>query len=748
MLLLLLEIGLLVAGLIALVTGKFRLGKDRVVVGAVARVAGLVLMLPLPLGFAIGFMIGLQQTLQGKQVEAAKWQGTLALLEWGLVGGCALLGFGIARAARPDRQQAEAGPEAGPADESEDGITAQPPRPRAPAGGPGREARRRPTERPRRAAPSGLGVVWWVVGGVAAGFLLLAAAGGLLLWWALSVAPVPQPVGPDAGPAGPGAADDRPVDLADLWGPPPGRDAAEAELDTPSRPPFAVDPQLGNAGAACYLRDMRPFDSREGNNGWAGVSVTFEGHPSPHAVVIEPGFGGTVARRRYALGKQARVFRSGVGFTDDPNGYRRTFSPAVFVVLGDGKELWTSKAIGENGLSDECTLDVSNVEVLELRVRRGWGLGFSAPVWIEPRVFKDRARADDDPPAGLARGAPEPAPPPKAARLPLKEGSRQVEDAAVTTLRLGAEEVLPCLCWSDDGRSFFYLDGPRGVLGQVALDGLAEVRRLEVGGKCSWLSASAEGLLVTVAERSQVWVVDPQGLRVKARLDVPGAERAVSAPGLSVAFARGTPLGFPGGAHLYALDLRAGTVGRAAIDGLPDKFLPAWQGARLTADGKYLFTRHTELNRFRVDGPRLTYEDTGPNVVGQGRVVDLVLSPDSRFACLPAGGGNDIAGPFPGRPELRRYSLYVYPVRDLHRPAFPLEVGAYPTVMGFDPAARLVYAKNSDYQLMVFDETGQLKKQYQISNPTDEVRQFLAHPKGRKLLLLANKLYLVELGPE
>jgi hypothetical protein len=526
---------------------------------------------------------------------------------------------------------------------------------------------------------------------------------------------------------------------------PAAGDPDQAQLDAPARPPFAVDPKLEAAGTVFYLHDLQAFDCLQKEDGWAAVKVLFEGRHSPHAVVVNPGFGGSVARRRYALGKQARVFKSGVGFSDDPNGYRRQIDPAVFVVLGDGKELWRSKPIIQNGMSAECAVDVSNVAVLELRVLGG-GLRFAAPVWIEPRLFKDRAHAAAEPPAGSGGATRGPAPQPRAVRVALKEGQRKLDDLAVTTLRLGADGLLPCLCWSHDGGSFFYLDGPRGVLGQVALDGLVEVRRLEIGGRCSWLSSSAEGLLVTVAQQNQVWVVDPQGLRVKGRLDVPGVERAVSAPGLTVAFARGTPLGFPGGAHLYCLDLKARSVGRADTAGLPEKFLPAWKGARVTADGKYLFTHHTELSRFRVDGPRLTYEETGPNVAGQGRLGELALSPDSRFVCLPAGAGNGFSGPFPGRPNLHRYSLYVYPVKDLQRPKFPLEVGAYPLVVGFDPAAGLVYAQNSDHQLIVFTQTGQLMKKYQISNRTDEVKQFLAHPKGRKLLLLARSLYLVEMG--
>jgi uncharacterized membrane protein len=47
-----LEIGMLIGGIIALVLGKIRLTKMVVVEGALARVAGLVMVLPIPLAFA------------------------------------------------------------------------------------------------------------------------------------------------------------------------------------------------------------------------------------------------------------------------------------------------------------------------------------------------------------------------------------------------------------------------------------------------------------------------------------------------------------------------------------------------------------------------------------------------------------------------------------------------------------------------------------------------------------------------
>jgi hypothetical protein len=708
------KIGLLIGGLIALITGKFRLSKARIVEGAAARAAGLVLMLPLPLGYAIGFAIGLLAVLQGKRLDVAEWRGPLIALDLGVLAACCLLGFGIALLASPASKPGAAAP-----------------------------ATRRP-------AP---GSLWRLAGALGGGFLVLIAAGAVAAWWVVSSLPDQPRAGVGVEPGQAAAQVDAAVEpgpnasgIAALGIGAQELEANPAELNTPARPPFAVDPQLAAAGAVAYLRDLQPFDSLEGNDGWgAAGQVLFEGQLSPHGLVFTPAFGGGAARRRYALGKQASVFKSAVAVTDNPHGYRLGVTPAVFVVLGDGQELWRSKPIAQNGMSDACVLDMSKVEVLEVRVLQGFGVDSSAPAWIEPRLFKDRAAANDDPLMGTIRGAPEP-PAPRAARLPLKENDRRLDGLTITSLRLGGEGVLPCLCWSADGQSFFYLDGPHGVLGQVALDRLEEVRRLEVGGRCSWLSTSAEGLLVTVPERSQVWVVDPNGLRVKSRLAVPAVERAVSAPGLAAGFARGLPAAFPGGAHLYALDLKTGGVTRAVIDGLADKFLPAWEGIRLTPDGKYLFTRHTELNRFRVDGLRLTYEDTGPNVAGQGRILDLALSPDSRFVCLPAGAGNDIAGPFPGRPNLRPYSLYVYRVSDLHHSAFPLEIGAYPLVVGFDPAAHLVYAQNSNYQLIVFSEDGVLKNQYRISDSTGEVRQFLAHAAGRKLLVLAAKLYFIEMS--
>ena len=78
-----LEIGLIVVGLIALVTGKVKLGKNRVATGIPARIAGAFFLLPFPVAFAIGFAIGLSQASQGKRVDTEDWKLTLSLIELG-----------------------------------------------------------------------------------------------------------------------------------------------------------------------------------------------------------------------------------------------------------------------------------------------------------------------------------------------------------------------------------------------------------------------------------------------------------------------------------------------------------------------------------------------------------------------------------------------------------------------------------------------------------------------------------------
>ena len=52
------EIGLLLYGIYSLITGKYSVGKGRVLVGGKARILGFLCVLPLPIAFGAGIILG------------------------------------------------------------------------------------------------------------------------------------------------------------------------------------------------------------------------------------------------------------------------------------------------------------------------------------------------------------------------------------------------------------------------------------------------------------------------------------------------------------------------------------------------------------------------------------------------------------------------------------------------------------------------------------------------------------------
>lgn len=212
-----LEIGLLIAGIIALVTGKIKLSRARVATGAAARLAGLVMILPLPLALIAGFVIGMLNASQGKTVRIAELLPKTAIVELCIVAVCALLAVGIALFTARPREDVEPRRRTVPKDragedtlraaafseeeipvveldeEAATGRIQQRPHPHGISG----TAPQGMTRRPGASAPSvktsSSRTVWWVVGGAAACFFCCAMpVGGLLVWW-LRPTPSPQP---------------------------------------------------------------------------------------------------------------------------------------------------------------------------------------------------------------------------------------------------------------------------------------------------------------------------------------------------------------------------------------------------------------------------------------------------------------------------------------------------------------------------------------------------------------------------
>lgn len=212
-----------------------------------------------------------------------------------------------------------------------------------------------------------------------AGLVLI--AGGLGLVIGLSTAHQSGP-GPAPAPAGGPAP-------ASVGGPAPNGSRPSAfpsTTDAPVRPLFTQRPRV-------FLADMQEYDVKAGpwpfsKNGQLpdGRPIKVNGVPSPKGLSMHPPWAPGVASVRYRLGKQAMLFRATVAINDTTNW---CWSPATFSLIGDGKPLWQSVGIAHNhDHSQKCSVDVSGVDVLELRVQVANGSDGVHAVWVEPRLLQ------------------------------------------------------------------------------------------------------------------------------------------------------------------------------------------------------------------------------------------------------------------------------------------------------------------------------------------------------------------------
>jgi hypothetical protein len=161
--------------------------------------------------------------------------------------------------------------------------------------------------------------------------------------------------------------------------------------------PFASDPALAVTGANVFLSDMSEYGWKPGPDNWSfgkNGSVGNGFHPDArirvNGVNYPKGLGmhppaRTFTRVCYALGKRAKSLQGAVGIAEDEP---ITPGPTRFVVLGDGKLRWRSDSIRAQKVKQDFQVDVSDIEVLELRtyVEQGSNNGAHA-AWLDPFVM-------------------------------------------------------------------------------------------------------------------------------------------------------------------------------------------------------------------------------------------------------------------------------------------------------------------------------------------------------------------------
>jgi len=177
-----------------------------------------------------------------------------------------------------------------------------------------------------------------------------------------------------------------------VWVEPRVLQVADTPDEQPVKPPLA--PKALFAGSPrVWLSDMDPFEVRAGpwppsGKGTIGPDrkpIEVDGVASPKGLGMHPPDNPGAAFARYRLGKQAAIFKTMVALNDTATIVQ---SQAVFEVYGDGKRLWQSGPVNKGTRAQECSVVVSEIDVLELRVSsQGSHLGLHA-VWLDPRLLQ------------------------------------------------------------------------------------------------------------------------------------------------------------------------------------------------------------------------------------------------------------------------------------------------------------------------------------------------------------------------
>jgi hypothetical protein len=223
-------------------------------------------------------------------------------------------------------------------------------------------------------------------------------------------------------------------------------------------------------------------------------------------------------------------------------------------------------------------------------------------------------------------------------------------------------------------------------------------------------------------------VVDPDSLKTVLAIPVAAARLVAGNRANSLAFAMtsaGGPTRLTAKMDMCMIDAgsgmvlhRMGTERFTAASGERPSMRP--RGMRMSPDGKYLYLGTTKIERFRVDGSDLVYEEATRNLGAVGSSTHIVLSDDGKWIAMPCESGNG-----------QGYTIAIFPATNLGREQTLLDNGAHPRAVGFDPKTENIYSPNL-LGMNVFGPRGQ--KLCDIALTDKGVRRIVVDPRGGRFL--------------
>lgn len=148
-----------------------------------------------------------------------------------------------------------------------------------------------------------------------------------------------------------------------------------------------------------YLSDFQPTAIRV-VNGWFGLKgnlghttksgktrIVVDGKPSAFGIALHPDHN-DFAEVAFKLGKRWKTLHATAAIPENEG--HASVTPLSFRVRGDGKLLWTSRPLQQSNEKQDCEIDVSGVDLLELRVFCDGKNNWAQAVWIDPYVLRDQ----------------------------------------------------------------------------------------------------------------------------------------------------------------------------------------------------------------------------------------------------------------------------------------------------------------------------------------------------------------------
>ncbi|HUF61514.1 MAG TPA: trypsin-like peptidase domain-containing protein, partial [Verrucomicrobiales bacterium] len=283
---------------------------------------------------------------------------------------------------------------------------------------------------------------------------------------------------------------------------------------------------------------------------------------------------------------------------------------------------------------------------------------------------------------------------------------------------LDASQLLPVLAWSKDHRAIYPVQSD-GTIRRLEVPSCVEDRKVALGEPCSGAALSSAALLVQMRDKPEIRLLSLKTLDTRKTVELAEVVSLTASPAHGYAV-----VSTNAGTSLAILDTAEATILRTYAAGdFPG--IESFGTPTFTFDGTYLLTISGDsAHRFAFAEGELEHEAAGPAIFPDPIRIDV--SVDSKYFAAPCRGGNRAAA---GGPDLPAKGAYLFRVDDLDKPRVALDAPGTRTV-GPDIQEALLYAHDSNHQLLIFDAKGGLQESITVDAGA-ETRQMLVHPAGK-----------------